>query len=78
VPAGEARKAAGELADEITARGPLAVRAAKRLIDLAGEVDLDAGLAAELEASERIFDTDDMVEGARAFLGKRDPIYRGR
>jgi enoyl-CoA hydratase len=78
VPAGEARHAADELAAEIAARGPLAVREAKRLIDLAGELDLDAGLAAELDASERIFATDDMVEGARAFLAKRDPVYKGR
>ncbi len=78
VPAGEARQAADALAGEIAARGPLAVREAKRLIDLAGELDLDAGLAAELDASERIFATDDMVEGARAFLGKRPPVYRGR
>jgi enoyl-CoA hydratase/carnithine racemase len=78
VPAGEARHAADALAAEIAARGPLAVREAKRLIDAALEVDLDAGLAAELDASERIFASEDMLEGAQAFLGKRDPQYRGR
>jgi enoyl-CoA hydratase/carnithine racemase len=77
VPAGEARQAADALAEEIAARGPLAVREAKRLIDAALEVDLDAGLAAELDASERIFASEDMLEGAHAFLGKRDPQYRG-
>ena len=41
------------------------MREAKRLIDLATETDLEAGLAAELEASERIFATDDLLEGAR-------------
>jgi enoyl-CoA hydratase/carnithine racemase len=78
VPAGEALGAADELAEEIASRGPLAVREAKRLIDAATELDLDAGLAAELDASERIFATDDMTEGARAFFEKRDPEYRGR
>ncbi|HSO29485.1 MAG TPA: enoyl-CoA hydratase-related protein [Candidatus Sulfomarinibacteraceae bacterium] len=78
VPAGEARAAADELAAEIAARGPLAVREAKRLIDAAPDLGLDAGLAAELDASERIFDSEDMLEGARAFFGKRDPEYRGR
>jgi enoyl-CoA hydratase/carnithine racemase len=78
VPAGEALGAADELAEEIASRGPLAVREAKRLIDAATELDLDAGLAAELDASERIFTTDDMTEGARAFFEKRDPEYRGR
>jgi enoyl-CoA hydratase/carnithine racemase len=78
VAAGEARKAATALAEEIAARGPLAVREAKRLIDAALDLELDAGLAAELDASERIFASEDMVEGANAFLRKRDPEYRGR
>jgi enoyl-CoA hydratase len=78
VPAGEARRAADAVAAEIAARGPIAVREAKRLIDVAGDLDLEAGLAAELAASERIFATEDMLEGARAFFAKRDPEYHGR
>jgi enoyl-CoA hydratase/carnithine racemase len=78
VPAGEARRAAEAVAEEIAARGPLAVREAKRLIDAAMDLDLDAGLAAELDASERIFASEDMLEGASAFFEKRDPEYRGR
>jgi enoyl-CoA hydratase/carnithine racemase len=54
------------------------VREAKRLIDGALDRELDAGLAAELDASERIFSSDDMIEGANAFFGKRDPDYHGR
>jgi len=78
VPAGEAVAAARALAEEIAGRGPLAVREAKRLIDTALDVDLDAGLAAELDASERIFSSEDMLEGAKAFFEKREPRYRGR
>jgi enoyl-CoA hydratase len=78
VPAGEARARADAVAGEIAARGPLAVREAKRLIDAAMDLDLDAGLAAELDASERIFRSEDMLEGANAFFAKRDPEYRGR
>jgi enoyl-CoA hydratase/carnithine racemase len=78
VPAGGARAAADALAAEIAARGPLAVREAKLLIDDSADRDLDAGLAAELDASERIYGTDDMLEGARAFFAKRDPRYEGR
>jgi enoyl-CoA hydratase len=78
VPAGEARTAADAMAAEISERGPLAVREAKRLIDAALDLDLDAGLAAELDASERLFSTEDMLEGAKAFFDKRDPQYRGR
>jgi enoyl-CoA hydratase len=75
---GEARHRADEVAAEIAARGPLAVREAKRLIDATWDLDLDTGLAAELEASVRIFETEDMLEGARAFFAKRDPDYHGR
>ena len=63
---------------EIAGHGPLAVREAKRLLDASADLSLDDGLAAELEASARIFATDDMLEGATAFLGKRPPIYRGQ
>lgn len=78
VPAGGAVRRATEVGEEIAARGPLAVREAKRLLDLATETDIDTGLAAETEASVRIFETEDMVEGARSFFDKRDPDYRGR
>jgi enoyl-CoA hydratase/carnithine racemase len=76
VPAGEARaRAVGE---EIAERGPLAVREVKALVDAALDRDLAAGHAAEVEASVRIFATDDLLEGATAFLAKREPEYRGR
>ncbi|TMB52995.1 MAG: enoyl-CoA hydratase/isomerase family protein [Chloroflexi bacterium] len=75
---GQARRVANEIAEEIASRGPLAVREAKRLVDAAIDLDLEAGLAAELDASERIFATEDMVEGATAFFAKREPDYRGR
>jgi enoyl-CoA hydratase/carnithine racemase len=78
VPAGAAVARARALGEEIAERGPLAVREVKRLLDAALDRPLDAGLAAELEASVRIFATDDLLEGANAFLGKRPPIYRGR
>ena len=78
VPAGEAVARATAIGEEIALRGPLAVREAKRLIDFATVSDLDAGLAAELDASDRVFATDDMLEGAAAFFAKRDPDYRGR
>ena len=78
VPAGQALAAADDIAAEIAARGPIAVREAKKLIDLATEADLATGLAAELDASDRVFATDDIVEGAVAFFAKREPQYRGR
>ena len=75
---GRAVARAREIGEEIAARGPIAVREAKRLIDASTELDIEAGLAAELEASVRVFATDDLLEGSNAFFAKREPEYRGR
>jgi enoyl-CoA hydratase len=75
---GEARATARSLAERIATRGPVAVREAKRLLDLAVDTPLDAGLAAELDASERVFSSEDVLEGARAFFEKRPPDFPGR
>ena len=77
VPAGQARAAADAMAREIAERGPLAVREVKRLIDRSADVDIDDGIAAEIDASERVFNSEDMLEGARAFFEKRQPQFRG-
>jgi enoyl-CoA hydratase/carnithine racemase len=78
VPAGQAVAAADAIAAEIATRGPIAVREVKRLVDLAWHADIETGLAAELDASDRVFASEDMVEGARSFFEKRAPEYRGR
>jgi enoyl-CoA hydratase len=70
---GQAREAALAMAHTIAQRGPIPVREAKRLI----EPTHDAGLAAELDASDRVFSSADMLEGARAFFAKRPPDFTG-
>jgi enoyl-CoA hydratase len=74
---GQALAAAVEMAERIAQRGPVAVREAKRLIARAADLDLDAGMAAELDASDRVFSSADMREGARAFFAKRPPDFPG-
>jgi enoyl-CoA hydratase len=75
--AGRAVDDAMTMAETIAERGPLAVREAKRALDLAGDMPLDEGLARELDASERIFASRDMLEGAQAFFEKRPPRFTG-
>jgi enoyl-CoA hydratase len=70
---GEARK----LATAIASRGPLAVREAKRAIDAGLDLTLDAGLTHELDASSRVFSSEDLLEGAEAFTQKRQPRFTG-
>ena len=74
---GEALATSLSMAETIARRGPIAVKEAKRAIDAAGDLALDDGLALELDSSERVFSSEDMIEGARAFFEKRSPDFIG-
>ena len=71
---GEALK----LAEEIAARAPLAVRAAKQMINLTFEQTLSEGLASEKQEFYNLFATEDQKEGMQAFIEKRKPECKGR
>lgn len=75
---GELMAKVREVANEIAARGPVAVAAAKRCM-LRG-YDQDLVNANELEAAEFavLFGTEDQSEGMKAFLEKREPSFQGR
>lgn len=77
VPAGAAEAEAVRMANVIASRGPLAIREAKAAIDEGLDMDLDAGLTRELDASQRVFSSDDLLEGTAAFRQKRDPRFTG-
>lgn len=66
------------LAAAIAAMPPLAVQAAKRVMDRGMEAGLAAGLDAELHAAAILFATEDRREGMRAFVEKRPPVFRGQ
>ena len=78
VPEGDAEAEARRLAAILASRGPLAMQEAKAALDWALDGTLAEGQAKELEASERVFSSADMLEGANAFLEKRDPRFEGR
>ncbi len=69
------RAAALELARGIAARSPHAIRAAKRLLDLAGRVDLAAGFAAEQKEIGALIGSPNQVEAVAAEFGKRPPDF---
>lgn len=66
------------LAAEIAARAPLAVRAAKKLIDESFELSLSQALNAERGEFHKLFSTEDQKEGMRAFIEKRKPEWKGK
>ena len=78
VPEGEALNAARELAGEIAANGPIAVRHAKAAANKAQDLDLESGLDYEADQFALLFSTEDAREGMGAFVEKRDPEFKGR
>lgn len=75
---GEALDAAKEIAAEISANGPLAVRLAKSAANRAHDVDLISGLEYEADQFALLFSTGDAKEGMGAFMEKRKPAFEGR
>jgi enoyl-CoA hydratase/carnithine racemase len=78
VPVEGVEEAVWNLAKEICANSPIAVRQAKRAIDLGTEVDLHTGLAMEVECFNVNLATEDRQEGIRAFNEKRPPKWKNR
>jgi enoyl-CoA hydratase/carnithine racemase len=73
----ELEEAARTTADAIAGNAPLAVRAAKRLVDQGAQMPLDVGLAIEQQILSGLYATRDGAEGIAAFLEKRDPRFTG-
>ena len=71
-------EAALQLAAEIASRAPLAVYAAKKMINQAFEQTLSDGLATEKQEFYTLFATQDQKEGMQAFIEKRTPEWKGQ
>lgn len=78
VPRERLLETAFELADRINENGPLAVRAIKEAVRKSLGMPLGEALDEELGYAARVFATEDAVEGPRAFVEKRAPVWRGR
>jgi len=76
--AGEVLKEALATARTICDNAPLSVRQAKKSIHYGLQMDLLTGYRFEIEAYNRLVDTEDRLEGVRAFNEKRKPVFIGR
>jgi (E)-benzylidenesuccinyl-CoA hydratase len=78
VPHGEILSAALDIARRIAANAPLAVRMVKRLVTQGMEMPLVYATDLDRYLWGLIRDTDDRIEGRKAFSEKRKPAYKGR
>ena len=77
VEAEELDRCGRELAAELAALPPLAVRAIKRCVDLGLDGPLSTGLALEERANLALAETADAREGVAAFVERRSPQFVG-
>lgn len=67
-----------ELLGTILQKGPVAVRLALEAIHHGLNMTLEEGVQLEANLFGMCFSTEDMREGTRAFLEKRQPVFKGR
>ena len=77
VPVDGLRAELRRLADQVLAKGPLAVRLAKVVIRAGMDADQRTGQVVEQLAQALLYATADKAEGASAFLEKRPPAFTG-
>jgi 2-(1,2-epoxy-1,2-dihydrophenyl)acetyl-CoA isomerase len=78
VPPDQLESASRELALTLAKHPPLAVKAAKASFYDGLTMDLASVLEREAEMQGILFCTEDFKESAAAFLGKREPIFKGK
>ena len=74
----ELNERAAELAGELAGKAPIAIAGILDSVVEGGPKSLEDGLAHEYAALERAITSEDMQEGVKAFLQKREPRFTGK
>ena len=78
VPAADLESETMQLAAQLAASAPLALRGMLDCVNVGGECGIEEGLEYESVQFGLTFASDDMREGTSAFLEKRKPVFAGR
>ena len=78
VPAADLESETMQLAAQLAASAPLALRGILDCVNVGGECGIEEGLEYESVQFGLTFASDDMREGTSAFLEKRKPVFAGR
>lgn len=78
VPLERLRERALEIAQQICRNAPLAVRAIKKAMEAADTLSIEDGFDYEQLLWGSLRDSEDRLEGRRAFVEKRPPVYKAR
>lgn len=74
---GQLMNDAKELANALAKKAPVAMQIILDTVTRGLETTIDQGLKIEREGSQRVGKTKDAMEGAKAFIEKREPIFTG-
>ena len=77
-PTGRLMETVKELTDNLVKKSSMASKAIKYLVNEGMKMNLDDGLALEIEEVRKHFQTEDLKEGISAFIEKREPNFPGR
>ncbi len=72
------KQAVADYALQLAGGPPLAMALTKRLLAEATDTDLKTQLKHELTAIQKCFGSEDVTEAMRAYMEKRQPVFKGR